>query len=354
MHGLKFQVHRFLVSAIFFFVLFALWPHAHSHADASIQKLKQGVVKITSTLGGKQRIGTGIIVRLDRDAAYIVTASHVIEGDPHPKVSFFSKPNRPVTAKVIGLEGGDQRGLGTLLVEGSLPGDLQALLFNESLRVSGGEQVTLIGFPSVAGTAWAVTQGTIAGSSGRELSFTAPADEGNSGGPLLMEGQVIGIITEVAGQFAHATPAMIAKFALESWGVKFPKESFTDNASSVTASHPSLPQKEPVHTSVSPTTLNLTGTWRNMGNPAITYSFEQEDKVVTMEELTSNIFGSVITATGEGQLRGKTLTLSYITALQTGGKAVMTIGDDGNTMSGMFTDLVTGATLPLSLARVVD
>jgi len=32
-----------------------------------------------------------------------------------------------------------------------------------------------------------------------------------------MKGQVLGIITEVAGQFAHATPAVIAKFALESW-----------------------------------------------------------------------------------------------------------------------------------------
>ena len=175
------------------FVLILLtwgWPLSSSASATPIQELKQGVVKITSAFGGKQRVGTGFIIKLDHDAAYIVTASHVIEGDPHPKVSFFSKPNRPLSAKVIGLEGGDPHGLGALLVEGTLPSNLIALPLNSSLRVSGGENVTLIGFPQIAGTSWAVTPGTIAGSSGRDLSFTAPADEGNSGGPLLMKGSL--------------------------------------------------------------------------------------------------------------------------------------------------------------------
>jgi hypothetical protein len=46
--------------------------------------------------------------------------------------------------------------------------------------------------------------------------------------------------------------------------------------------------------------------------------------------------------------------LTYVTVLQTGGKAVMTISDDGQTMSGAFTDMVSGVTLPLSLAREYD
>jgi len=64
-------------------------------------------------------------------------------------------------------------------------------------------------------------------------------------------------------------------------------------------------------------------------NPAISYSFDQEGSDVTMEEFTANIFGPMVPAIGEGQLQGKTLILTYVTVLQTGGKAVMTISDDG-------------------------
>ena len=334
--------------------LLGVWPFAHANATPSIQELKQGVVKITSTVEGKQKTGTGIVIQVEDGAAYIVTASHVIEGDQHPKVSFFAKPNRPLAAKVIGLEGGDPRGLGALLVEGSLPAELSELYLNPSLRVSGGEHVTLIGFPRVAATSWAVTSGTIAGSSGRDLSFTAPADEGNSGGPLLMKGQVIGIITEVAGQFAHATPALIAKFALESWGVKFSDPSDSEEGLSATDAPPADHAEDAVVASVPSSRLDITGTWRNVVNPTISYSFDQDGSDVTMEEFTANMFGPVMTATGEGSLQGKTLTLTYVTALQTGGRAVLTISEDGQTMSGAFTDMVSGVTLPLSLARERD
>jgi len=342
------------ISVSILVLLTGVWPLSHSSSAPPIQELKQGVVKITSTVEGKRRVGTGIIIRVETDAAYIVTASHLIEGDQHPKVSFFSRPNRPLTAKVIGLEGGDPRGLGALLVEGTLPSDLSVLPLNPLLHVSGGENVTLIGFPRVSEPSWAVTPGTIAGSSGRDLSFTAPADEGNSGGPLLMEGQVIGIITEVAGNFAHETPALIAKFALESWGVKISDHSLSDDEPSVAKSPPPLTPEDSVVTYVPPSVSNFTGTWRNVVNLAISYSFDQEGSDVTMEEFTANIFGPMRTATGEGQLQGKTRTLTYVTILQTGGKAVMTISDDDQTISGAFTDKVSGVTLPLSLARESD
>lgn len=148
----KFHFHKSSVVVSFLVILTCLWPLSRSNSAPPIQELQQGVVKITSTVEGKRRVGTGIIIRTETDAAYIVTASHVIEGDQHPKVSFFSQPNRPMTAKVIGLEGGDPRGLGALLVEGTLPSNRRVLPLNPSLRVSGGETVTLVGFPRVAET----------------------------------------------------------------------------------------------------------------------------------------------------------------------------------------------------------
>ena len=83
----------------------------------------------------------------------------------------------------------------------------------------------------------------------------------------------------------------------------------------------------------------MTGTWRNVVNPAISYSLDQDGAEITMEEFTLNMFGPVMTASGEGRLQGKTLTLTYVTAFQTGGKSVMTISEDGQTMTGTFTDM---------------
>jgi S1-C subfamily serine protease len=62
-------------------LLAVLFPHALRAQD--IAQIKKGVVKITAHVEGQQpKVGTGFIVRVDKDAAYIVTAAHVTEGDP--------------------------------------------------------------------------------------------------------------------------------------------------------------------------------------------------------------------------------------------------------------------------------
>ncbi len=75
-----------------------------SHAQ-SIEEIKKGVVKITAQADGKTKVGTGLIIRLEKDAAYIVTASHVIEGDPQPKVVFRGNEVKSFSAAVEGPEG---------------------------------------------------------------------------------------------------------------------------------------------------------------------------------------------------------------------------------------------------------
>ena len=47
----------------------------------NIENAKKAVVKITSQAEGENRVGTGFIAKLDENTAYIVTASHVIEGE---------------------------------------------------------------------------------------------------------------------------------------------------------------------------------------------------------------------------------------------------------------------------------
>lgn len=159
-------------------------------------------------------------MKLEEDHVYIVTASHVIEGDPQPNAMFFSAPHRPFRARVLGLEGGNPAGLAAVLIEGKLPPDLQALNLDQTTSVSGGEAITLIGFPQLEGSLWTVTTGTLSGRRGSALSFACVADEGNSGGPVLFQGKVVGIVTQVGAKFNSAAPAMLARFALEGWGVR--------------------------------------------------------------------------------------------------------------------------------------
>ncbi len=92
-----------------------------------IDELKAGVVKITATLDGRTRVGTGFIVGLKADAAYIVTASHVIEGDPSPEINFFTQPAQSFATKVLGQEPGDPKGLAALHVTGDLPAGIRVL-----------------------------------------------------------------------------------------------------------------------------------------------------------------------------------------------------------------------------------
>jgi hypothetical protein len=111
-----------------------------------------------------------------------------------------------------------------LLVEGKIPSDLVALSLDQTVSVSGGEPITLIGFPRAEGSMWTVTTGTLSGRRGSALSFSGTADEGNSGGPVLLQNKVVGIVTEVGAKFNTAVPAVVARFALDGWGVRLLEE----------------------------------------------------------------------------------------------------------------------------------
>ena len=199
-------------------VLYLLLMASPSHAQ-SVEELKKGVVKITAQADGKTKVGTGFIVRLENDAAYIVTASHVIEGDPQPKVVFRGKESKSFPAQVKGKKGGDPRGLAVLVVSGDVPQSVEALPAGSDVEMNGGEEVTVIGFPRTPAVPWAVSPGVVTGQEGEYLVFSGVAAEGNSGGPVLLNGKVIGVVTEVLAQYGYALPAPIMRLALRGWGV---------------------------------------------------------------------------------------------------------------------------------------
>lgn len=125
----------------------------------SIEDLKNGVVKVIAKVDGKTRIGTGFVVRMEKDAAYIVTAAHVIEGASAVEAAFYMEPNRQFSTRIVGQEGGDAQGLAVVLVEQNVPKDTKVLRFTQGVNPKAGDALTLIGFPRIAGVPWAVTRG---------------------------------------------------------------------------------------------------------------------------------------------------------------------------------------------------
>jgi formylglycine-generating enzyme required for sulfatase activity len=200
-----------------------------SFGAPSINELRAGVVKVDDRAGGG-KLGTGIIVRLSTETAYIITASHVIGHSAKPEVTFYTEPGRTFPAKVLGRAEGF-RGLAGIVVQGVNTKGLQKLDLEVKSRVSGGEPVTVIGFPRAIDTDWAVTTGSITGLSGETLTIQAPIEEGNSGGPVLVEGKVVGLVVEGQGQFGHAVPAVMVQFALRSWLMEGSSSSSSASAS---------------------------------------------------------------------------------------------------------------------------
>src|SRR5215213_5080850 len=158
-------------------------------------RLKPGTVRITS--GSGQQRGSGFIVKLDtvQNEVYVVTAGHVVGDDKHPQVEFYTRQHRPVAATTIFVR--EALDIAILLVSGSenIPSGLMALNL-DSQNPSGLEEVFIIGSPRL-GAPWSLMKGYISAVEGENLLFFGDIGEGVSGGCLIRNDVVIGMV--VAG-----------------------------------------------------------------------------------------------------------------------------------------------------------
>lgn len=200
-----------------------------SARSQDVEQFKSGVVRITANpTQGSPKVGTGFVVRLEKDIAYIVTAAHVIAGDPQPGVEFFTKRNIPVRAAVLGLEGDDElRGLALVVVRGqeNLPPGLIALPLASTIHLGGGQDIAIIGFPRAAGP-WAVIKGTIVSRQGRVLDIGAALDEGNSGGPMIQKSKVVGMVVGLSRSFGRGVTAASVADYLDGFGITAQENGF--------------------------------------------------------------------------------------------------------------------------------
>ena len=161
----------------------------------NLNMTKAGVVKMTTTTG---QTGTGFIVRVEPEVVYIITAAHVIAGDDQPEVEFFTKRNVPIKGAVLpGAElSDDLRGLALVVVRGkaNVPEGVMSLSFETSKDlVSGGEEALVIGH-SGGGGDWAVLKRNISNRVGRDISMDPGVASRFSGGPIIVDDKVVGIV----------------------------------------------------------------------------------------------------------------------------------------------------------------
>jgi len=214
--------HRILNPFIIIIILLlglALLNPVESHAQ-TIEDQKAGVVKITATAAGQQRVGTGFIVKIEDKTAYILTASHVVEGAALT-VNFFTNPDKGYKGTTRNMQGGNPKGLAVIRVQGPLPEGIRSLVLASSFEVKGGESATVIGFRRFPSIQWGVLQGILTGQTGGDLIVSgAVANEGNSGGPIFVNEKVVGVLTEVLDDIGYAVPASITQIILKGWGVR--------------------------------------------------------------------------------------------------------------------------------------
>jgi hypothetical protein len=218
-----------------------------SASGEDIDALRAGVVKISSVAEGKRKTGAGFIVKLEPNIAYVVTAAHVVEGDPAPQVEFFTRQNVSVKAEVRKIEGGDLQGLALLVIRGkeNLAPGLLALKLGAAVQLkSGGDQVAAIGFPSGVAS-WGVLRVGVVSLEGRNIVLSKDLEEGNSGGPVIKDNQVVGLVMGLNQGFGLAVPVSIVQTVLTNWGVSLSTEAPAGTA-------PPPPDKPAIDTSKPP------------------------------------------------------------------------------------------------------
>lgn len=194
-----------------FLLIFFLLPICGEAKDPSV--LKDGVVKIRA--GNKT--GSGFILDIQDRYVFVLTAYHVVEGQKDIAVSFLREPHRALSARIVKnqFEQGDQ-GLSVLKIETADTRGLLPLYLSQEVKPKTTEPVFAIGFYGAGNVPWSITKGWIVGDLTGPIHFEGAIEEGNSGGPLLQNREIIGVVTQKTNAYNLAVPARLVEYFAES------------------------------------------------------------------------------------------------------------------------------------------
>ena len=97
-----------------------VWSVSTAAAAAAddVARLQSAVVKVTSNIDGLRATGAGVIVKVEPDTVFILSATHVVRGDKYPLIEFFSRRNVVVEGDVVERDKEKDQGLVLLVVRG--------------------------------------------------------------------------------------------------------------------------------------------------------------------------------------------------------------------------------------------
>ncbi len=201
------------VVAILCAVLGVFVPLGLARAQGDIESLLPGIVKIVAS-GAAAKTGTGFVVARTKSDTYIVTAAHVVEGADRISVFFYDRPSKAIPGTASHIQASDPRGLALVTVSGPVPPSVTPLALASDVRMSRGESVKGVGHQASHGD-WGVISGGVASREGSLIRIQAPVEQQTSGGPVILEGRVVGVFVSQQPNVGIAITALAVRDYLD-------------------------------------------------------------------------------------------------------------------------------------------
>jgi Trypsin-like peptidase domain len=169
------------------------------------------VVRIQVASEGSEEHGTGFVVAMRGERAYVMTAYHVVRTAKLAKVFLFGD-NTEYTGTVVRV----QKSIDVALLEVNLPEsgrrNVRVLMLDMDHAVRKGDAVTTIGHPAAGGD-WTELSGRVANRKGSELVLDLIASGGSSGSPVLLDGRAVAMVIEKSNdtRLTYAQPAGVLR-----------------------------------------------------------------------------------------------------------------------------------------------
>jgi formylglycine-generating enzyme required for sulfatase activity len=177
-------------------------------ASAQTASWEAGIAKIIPHNGKSP--GTAFVVTLQNQTAWLVTSAHVVQGDPAPEVEFRANPNitpnPKATVRSAQFDNSyGERGL-AILVVANPPAGVRALP-SAGVDVAVLDSVVVAGYPDSNLGAFRAASIDVGSADGTEIVVNFPTDAGFSGGPVLRNEMVVGMIFGERPNAGVAVPA---------------------------------------------------------------------------------------------------------------------------------------------------
>ena len=222
-------------------IAFSLWLSIMPAPSSAQVGLDAGVVKIYSSVDGKRTTGSGFVVAGASEQVLVLTVSHVVGQISKTGVVFWgSRLEAPHAVTVLGNEYWDERGLALLSVKvpPALREGIVTLPLAQPGNVRRGDDVTLLGHPYTHGD-WSLLRGYVTGREGGIWKVQAPAERGSSGGPVMKDGRVVGVVVAEQNGVALVKSIVQVRDYLAGLGVN------PDGASVMAEESPAMPVPTP-------------------------------------------------------------------------------------------------------------